>query len=78
MSEDAGETDRREAAMDDLRATSDSIRADVHQLEAVEDQKSALQPGDDSLRPLSTMAVELAERIEHEAKAERQIAREMD
>ena len=64
--------------MDDLKATSESIRTDVHELERIEDEKLNRGPGGRDLRRLSSEAVELAERIEKEAKAERQIAREVD
>ncbi|HEY8439234.1 MAG TPA: hypothetical protein VIK65_11540 [Candidatus Limnocylindrales bacterium] len=67
-----------DASIDDLKATSESIRTDVHELERIEDEKLNRRPGDGDLRRLSSEAVELAERIEKEAKAERQIAREVD
>ena len=70
--------ERREAAMDDLRATSESIQADVHKLEGIEQTKQDLSPGDQDLTRLSSEAVELAERIQRQAKAERQIATEVD
>ena len=78
MSPRPDSANRRDAAMDDLRATSESIRSDVRKLERIEETKGELTPGDDDLTRLSSEAVELAERIERQAKAERQIATEVD
>lgn len=78
MSGRPSKPDDQEAALDDLKATSESIRADVHELERIEDEKLNGGPGGGDLRRLSSEAVALAERIEKEAKAERQIARDVD
>jgi hypothetical protein len=76
MKNRASSTDRANAEQD-LRATSDSIRADARRLAAVEDQKEHLEPGDPETERLSSEAVELAERITHQTKAERQIVRDI-
>ncbi len=73
-------SDRRPArdqrdAVEDLRATADSIRDDVRRLDAVEQQKERLRPDDPEADRLSSEAVDLAGRIERQTKAERQIAR---
>jgi hypothetical protein len=79
---DAG-TGRRDSgagrgeAIEDLRATSDSIRADVSRLATIEGEKLALDPGDPLTDRLSAEAVDLADRIQRQTKAERQIAREI-
>ena len=67
-----------DAAFDDLRSTSESICVDVRRLERIEEQKLTLGRGDEALAQLSTDAVELAERIERQARAERQIVHEID
>ena len=76
MKDRCSSTDRANAEQD-LRATSDSIRADARRLEAVEAQKEGLEPEDPETDRLSSEAVELAERITHQAKAERQIVRDI-
>jgi hypothetical protein len=76
-------TDKRDGrhghaeAVQDLKATSDSIRADAGRLAEIEDLKEALSPEDPETDRLSAEAVDLAQRIEREAKAEQEIAREM-
>jgi regulator of protease activity HflC (stomatin/prohibitin superfamily) len=76
MKDRLSSTDRANAEQD-LRATSDSIRADARRLDAIEAQKGELSPGDPEADHLSADALELAERIEHQAKAERQITRDI-
>ena len=67
----------RANAEQDLRATSDSIRADARRLELIEDEKTRLAPEDGETDRLSAEAVEVADRIARQARAERQIAREI-
>lgn len=76
MSNRPRRTDRANAT-EDLRATSDSIRSDVRRLDAVEEQKERLAPDDPATDRLSGEAVELAEQIERQTKAERQIVRDI-
>ena len=76
MKDRPSSTDRANAEQD-LRATSDSIRADARRLEAIEAQKADLAAEDPDADRLSAEAVELAERIELQAKAEQQIARDI-
>ena len=78
MTSSADRRGRRDAAIDDLKATSESIQADAHELEKIEEEKLSLTPDDEKLTGLSVEAVELAERIERKAKAERQIASEVE
>ena len=65
------------AAAQDLRATADAIRADVRRLTAVEDRKGVLDPADARVDELSDEAVEIADRIQREARAERQLVDEI-
>jgi|tagenome__1003787_1003787.scaffolds.fasta_scaffold19517394_2 hypothetical protein len=67
----------RSDAVEDLRATSDSIRADVSRLASIEGEKVRLDPGDPLTDRLSAEAVDLADRIQRQTKAEREIAREI-
>jgi hypothetical protein len=65
------------AAAQDLRATADAIRTDVRRLTAVEDRKEVLDPADARVDELSDEAVEIADRIQREARAERQLVDEI-
>jgi hypothetical protein len=76
MKDRPSSTDRANAEQD-LRATSDSIRSDARRLDAIEAQKGGLAPEDPDADRLSAEAVEVAERIERQAKAERQIVRDI-
>jgi hypothetical protein len=64
-------------AEDDLRATTDSIRTDVGRLASLEDDKGALDPEDPKVDRLSDEAVELADRIGRQTRAERQLSDEI-
>ena len=65
----------RSALVQDLRATGDALADDLRRLTAIEVAKDKLAAGDDELDQLSQEAVELAERIENEARAERDLGR---
>lgn len=67
----------RKAAEQDLHATAESIRVDIGRLAALEDEKLALDPGDPRVDAVSDEAVELADRIQRETRAERQLSREI-
>lgn len=64
-------------AAQDLKATTDSIIDDLGRLAAVEDEKQRLDPADPEIGRLSGEAVEIAGRIDREAKAEQQLSREV-
>jgi hypothetical protein len=61
----------------DLRATTDAIRADVDRLTDIETAKQDLDPEDPRIDELSDVAVSVADRIAREARAERQLGREL-
>ncbi len=65
------------AAAEDLRATGDSIRADVRRLASVEEVKRGLDAEDPEVDQLSDEAVGLADRIARQARAERQLSDEL-
>jgi hypothetical protein len=65
------------AAVEDLRATGDSIRADVGRLASVEELKRGLDAEDPQVDRLSDEAVGLADRIARQARAERQLSDEI-
>jgi hypothetical protein len=65
------------AAAEDLRATGDSIRADVRRLASVEEVKRGLDAEDPQVDRLSDEAVGLADRIARQARAERQLSDEL-
>jgi hypothetical protein len=62
----------------DLRATGDSIRADLSRLAHVEADKQALDPADPDVDRLSRVAVELADRIARKTRAERELSDAID
>ena len=59
---------------EDLRATTDSIRQRLKRLLAIETEKRSLPAHDPRLDQLSNAAVEEADRIAWETRAERQLA----
>jgi hypothetical protein len=67
----------RPAKEQDLRATEDSIRADVTRLATVEARKSALPQADPEVDRLSDEAVQLADDIGRKARAERELGQEL-
>jgi hypothetical protein len=58
---------------DDFRATAQDIAQDARQLEAIEDEKLAIDPDDPRARSLSTRAEELAEELYRKSLAERDL-----
>lgn len=68
----------RSAAEEDLRATGDSIEADVRRLATVEADKRALDAADPTVDRLSDEAVELATRLVRKTRAERALSQEID
>ena len=62
---------------DDLRATTDAIEADATRLAAIEARKGSLTPHDPLLAELSDAAVDLADRIAAETRAERGLTEEL-
>ena len=72
------ETDRPvDHAQQDLKATADSIRSDLGRLTDIEDEKRALDAEDPAVDRLSDDAVELADRISRQTRAERQLSQEL-
>jgi hypothetical protein len=61
----------------DLKATAASILADSQRLANLEDEKLALDPADPRVDRLSAEAVELADRIQRETRAQRQLSDEL-
>lgn len=70
--------DDEAAETEDLKATEDSIRADLQRLMAVEQEKRRLPADDPKVDALSDEAVALAGRVHRETRAERQLSREID
>jgi hypothetical protein len=62
----------------DLKATGDSIRADLGRLAVVEADKRALDPKDPDVDRLSEVAIELADRIARKTRAERELSDAID
>jgi hypothetical protein len=60
--------------MDDLAATSDSIRDDARQVVDLEEQKQDLEPGDPRLTTLSREAERLAGQVQQKTRIERDLA----
>jgi hypothetical protein len=65
------------AAEEDLRSTGESIESDLRRLATVEADKRSLDAEDPLIDRLSEEAVQLADRIAHEARAERQLSGEI-
>jgi hypothetical protein len=61
---------------DDLRATTDSIRADLEQLRRIETVKGGLDATDREARELSDEAEAIAARVHRQATAERELVEE--
>jgi hypothetical protein len=74
---DGHEAPVRDDAEQDLRATSDAIRADIGRLAALEDEKTALDANDPRIDAISDEAVELADRIGRETRVERQLSQQL-
>lgn len=64
------ETTRRE----DLRATVDSVAADVHELASLESAKRGLDPANAEVRDLSNQAEQLGRRIHQKTVAELELS----
>lgn len=77
MSDLSGSSDARREEVEDLRATTESIRGDVGRLVEIEETKRELDPADPEVDRLSADAVDVADRIHRQAKAERQLANEI-
>ena len=73
----APEREGRPDGEDDLRATTDAIKADANRLAAIEARKGTLKPRDPLLAELSEAAVDLADRIAAETRAERGLTEEL-
>ncbi len=67
----------RGAAEQDLKATADAIRHDIGRLTEIEDEKLALDAEDPHVDRLSAQAIEVAERLVRETRAERQLSEEL-
>lgn len=65
------------ARVDDLRATGDSIRRRLRRLDAIETEKGELPADDARVDQLSDEAVEEADRIAAETRAERALSDEL-
>jgi hypothetical protein len=61
----------------DLRATTDAIRQDLERLTEIEAEKQRLSAADPRIDELSDAAVAAADRVAQEARAERQLGREL-
>jgi hypothetical protein len=73
----ARSTSDEAAAEEDLRSTGESIESDLRRLATVEADKRSLDAEDPLIDRLSEEAVQLADRIAHEARAERQLSGEI-
>jgi hypothetical protein len=71
------EPEGQAAAEEDLKATGDSIEADVQRLSTVEETKRRLDADDPEVDRLSDEAVELSGRLARKTKAERQLSDEI-
>jgi len=65
---------RDDERMDDLAATSDSLREDAQQIDEIEAEKQDLQAGDPRLTTLSREAERLAGQVQTKSRIERDLA----
>ena len=61
---------------DDLRATTEDIAADAREVQAIEDEKSGLEPEDPRMIELSEEVERIARRIVPKTVAERRLVEE--
>jgi hypothetical protein len=61
---------------EDLRATMDDVAADSDELEAIEGEKKALEPGDPRIAELSDAAERVARGLLSKTQAERELVEE--
>jgi hypothetical protein len=62
---------------EDFRSTGESIQADARRLVAIEADKLARDPADPQIERLSDDAIDLARRLEHETRVERQLSEQL-
>ena len=62
---------------EDLRATTDAIRADAERLAEIEEEKARLEVTDPDLDTLSAKAVDLADDIGRKTRAEQGLSEEL-
>ncbi|HXI79272.1 MAG TPA: hypothetical protein VNM34_00495 [Verrucomicrobiae bacterium] len=62
---------------EDLRATTDAIRADAERLAEIEEEKAGLEVTDPDLDALSAKAVDLADDIGRKTRAEQGLSEEL-
>ena len=77
MDPDAKRTSERGDARQDLKATSDAIVDDISRLSAIENEKIALDAEDPKVDELSNQAIEVANRLSGETRAERALSEEL-
>jgi hypothetical protein len=58
---------------DDFRSTAENISQDAKELEAIEQEKADLDPGDPRARSLSAKAEDLAEELHRKALVQRDL-----
>ena len=63
---------------DDLRATADDLVEDARRLEAIEEAKKAMAPGDPALTALAEEAERLTRRMAAKATAQRELTAEIN
>jgi hypothetical protein len=64
--------------MDDLAATSDSLREDAREVVDIEEEKQDLDPGDPRLTTLSREAERLAGQVQQKSRIERDLAEKVN
>ena len=69
--------DRKRAAQDDLRATSDAIRADASTVDELEAEKVSLHPGDPKVTEISKQVVEISGRMHRATLVEQELTEEV-
>ena len=68
---------REREAQDDLRSTSDAIRADAGEVDALEAEKVSLHPGDPKVTEISKKVVEIAGRMQRATRIEEELTEEV-
>jgi hypothetical protein len=69
--------DRKREAQDDLRSTSDTIRAEATTVDELEAEKMALHPGDPKVTEISRKVVEITGHMQRATLVEQELTEEV-
>lgn len=70
-------TEEHDILVEDFRATSDAMVADLERLKVMEDRKRRLDPEDPTVAELSQQIVELSRRVHQTSLVQRELSEEI-